>query len=229
MCVQYMQTSCCVQVAFHQVFIGTVAPAEEQSAVSAWRRHGSASAERARDLAAMPAPQRPPDINTAGGRTATRGRRKRQTLDTHMLPPQHVLEMAWRQITEAAETCVPADDDSDLEQQLVMQRCDDTSCWQEAAGASDGSSGSDTCATPADHGFAAGDQCEAVGADDADFCMVGGEEALDEYQELEGLSMFGLAFLLLGVAALVSIGIWHKVGPYCLPIHGCVRTQHKPV
>ena len=131
----------------------------------AHRARGSSFASRASNNAAMPAPQRPPDAAAARGRTGRNGRRQRQTARSRTLPPQHVLENAWRQMTQAAEAWVPADSNHGVDQQLMMQRCDDASCWHEdvagkaAAAARDGAAG--------DQGGDVSSECASAGAEHA--------------------------------------------------------------
>jgi hypothetical protein len=64
-------------------------------------------------------------------------------------------------------------------------------------------------------------QCEpdssAETADGADFCIVCGNEELGDVEELEGVSVFGLTFLLLVFALLTIVYMFRKVRPIVLP------------
>ena len=78
------------------------------------------------------------------------------------MPPQHVLEMAWQEVRQAAEACMPPDGDSHVEpRQQAMQHCNDTSCWQvgPAGGQAAAGSASDACAAAESCDVTAGDQC----------------------------------------------------------------------
>lgn len=151
-----------VQVAFHQTFVGTVSPAEQQQPADPGHCERRSAIERQGSFAAaVPPPQHPPDLSNAKDRAAGGERRKRQTMQDRTLPPQRVLVMAWQEIREAAEACVPLDGDSHVEpRQLATQHCDDTSCCQ--AGAADQAAdefASDACAAAESCDVAAGDQC----------------------------------------------------------------------
>jgi hypothetical protein len=157
-----------VQVAFHQTFIGTMSPAELWQTPDPGHRERSSGVESYGSFAAaVPPPQHPPDPRAARGRTANRGRCQRQALQDRTLPPQHVLDMAWQEMREAAEACVPTDSNSNVEpQHMAMQHCDDTACWQAGAGgeAADEPK-SDACAAAESWdvaaGYQRGDSCSA--------------------------------------------------------------------
>ena len=66
-------------------------------------------------------------------------------------------------------------------------------------------------------------QCEPDSdADGADFCIVCGDEELDDIEELEGVSVFGVIFLLLVFALLTFVYMLRKVGPMVVP---CQRAH----
>lgn len=191
-----------------------MSPAEQRARAPAHRERSSSFAGRASNNAAMPAPQRPPDAAAARGRTERNGRRQRQISHSRTLPPQHVLEKAWRQMTQAAEAWVPADTNHGVDQQLMMQRCDDASCWHEdvagkaaaaardnAAGDQGGDVSSESAAAGAEHAaedddwYCQDDQlvhCEPdSSANDADNCIVSGDEESAAGSGLKGRSIGG--------------------------------------
>jgi hypothetical protein len=235
-----------VQVIFHQELTGSMSPAKQRAqAPAAHHEHSSSFAPRKN--AATPAPQRPPDAAAASGRTEEHSRRLRQTPQSRTLPPQHVLEMAWRQKTLAAEGWAPAASDYAIEQLLLMMyRCGDASwCWRQDVARQAADESADACAVAESCDIAAGDQrigrgsqrtsagaehvtedqkwhiheeqlvqCEPdSSADGGDFCTIGGDETFHDIDELEGLSMYGVAFLLLVFALLIISYVFRKVGP----------------